>query len=122
MSVVADFVVPPVGEPIDSARLVRWLATPGQAFHAGEVLVEIETDKSIVEVPAPQDGVMVEHLVDVDGLLNADTPIARIRIEEELAASARRPGLAPEALSVVTATEVSWLTDTSTKLRSVSNG
>ena len=88
MSVVADFVVPPVGEPIDSARLVRWLVSPGQAFRVGEVLVEIETDKSIVEVPAPQDGVMVEHLVDVDGLLNADTAIARIRIEEALATTA----------------------------------
>jgi pyruvate dehydrogenase E2 component (dihydrolipoamide acetyltransferase) len=90
MSVVADFVVPPVGEPIDSARLVRWLVAPGQAFRVGDVMVEIETDKSIVEVPASQDGVMVEHLVGVDGLLNADTPIARIQIEGNLAASAKR--------------------------------
>jgi pimeloyl-ACP methyl ester carboxylesterase len=89
MSVVADFLVPPVGEPIDSARLVRWLVTPGQAFRVGDVMVEIETDKSIVEVPAPQDGVMVEHLVSVDGLLNADTPLARIRIEGEPATSAK---------------------------------
>jgi len=90
MSVVADFVVPPVGEPVDSARLVRWLVTPGQTFRVGDVVVEIETDKSIVEVPAPQDGVMVEHLVNVDGLLNADTPIARIRIEGEPAPTPAR--------------------------------
>ena len=87
MPVIADFVVPPIGEPIDSARLVRWLVTPGQAFHAGDIVVEIETDKSIVEVPAPHDAVMVEHLVVVDGMLNGDTPIARVRIAGEPATS-----------------------------------
>ena len=81
MTIVTNFVVPPVGEAIDSARLVRWLVMPGQGFNAGDIVVEIETDKSIVEVPAPQPGVMVEHLIHVDGLLNADTAIARIEIE-----------------------------------------
>lgn len=86
MTMVTDFVVPPMGEPIDSARLVRWVVMPGQAFRADDILVEIETDKSIVEVPASQDGRMVEHLVAVDGRLDADTPIARIEIEGEGAA------------------------------------
>lgn len=88
MTIVTDFVVPPVGEAIDSARLVRWLVMPGQGFKAGDIIVEIETDKSIVEVPAPQPGVMVEHLIHVDGLLNADTIIARIEVEGDEAFSA----------------------------------
>ena len=74
-------VVPPTGEAIDSARLVRWIILPRQVFKAGDVLLEIETDKSIIEIPALEDGVMIEHLVNADGLLNADTPIARIRVD-----------------------------------------
>lgn len=88
MTVVTDFVIPPIGEPIDSARLVRWAVMPGQRFQGGDVVVEIETDKSIVEVPAPRTGVMVEHLVAVDGLLNAGTVLARIQIEGEEASAA----------------------------------
>jgi pyruvate dehydrogenase E2 component (dihydrolipoamide acetyltransferase) len=76
-------VVPPTGEALDGARLVAWIVPPGQAFKAGDVLVEIETDKSIIEVPAHEGGIMVEHVVAVDGVVNADTVIARIQVEGE---------------------------------------
>lgn len=76
-----DFAVPPMGESFDSARLVRWLVAPGERFNAGDILAEIETDKSIVEVPAPHGGVIVDQLVKLDQRLNQDTPIARIRPE-----------------------------------------
>ncbi len=92
MTRMLDMVVPPTGEALDAARLVAWIVTPGQAFKAGDVLVEIETDKSIIEVPAHNDGVMVEHLVAVDGIVNADTVIARIQMEGEAA-----PAQAPRA-------------------------
>ncbi len=89
MTRTLDMVVPPTGEALDAARLVAWIVAPGQAFKTGDVLVEIETDKSIIEVPAHDDGVMVEHLVAVDGLVNADTVIARVQMEgEAVAASA----------------------------------
>ena len=83
MTSIIDMVVPPTGEAIDSARLVRWIILPGQVFKTGDVLLEIETDKSIIEIPALEDGVMIEHLVNADGLLNADTPIARIQVDGE---------------------------------------
>ncbi|WP_334159667.1 biotin/lipoyl-containing protein, partial [Achromobacter insolitus] len=83
MTRTLDMVVPPTGEALDAARLVAWIVAPGQAFKTGDVLVEIETDKSIIEVPAHDDGIMVEHLVAVDGIVNADTVIARIQMEGE---------------------------------------
>ncbi|HEY9275104.1 lipoyl domain-containing protein, partial [Achromobacter sp.] len=98
MTRMLDMVVPPTGEALDAARLVAWIVTPGQAFKAGDVLVEIETDKSIIEVPAHNDGVMVEHLVAVDGIVNADTVIARIQMEGE-AAPAQAPRAAAAAQS-----------------------
>ena len=95
MTRIVEMVVPPTGETIDSARLVAWIVQPGQAFKAGDPFLEIETDKSVIEVPAPADGVMVEHLVDVDGLLNADTPIARVQVEGE--GGSAQPGLTLES-------------------------
>lgn len=77
-----DMVVPPMGEAIDAARLVAWIVQPGEAFEAGRILVEIETDKSVIEVPAQESGVMLEHLVAVDGVIHADTAIARIEVEQ----------------------------------------
>ncbi|WP_081955010.1 alpha/beta fold hydrolase [Achromobacter sp. RTa] len=97
MTRMLDMVVPPTGEALDAARLVAWIVPPGQAFKSGDVLVEIETDKSIIEVPAHEDGVMVEHVVAVDGIVNADTVIARIRVEGE--APAQESKAAPPTAS-----------------------
>ena len=95
MARTLDMVVPPTGETLDAARLVAWVVTPGQAFKTGDVLVEIETDKSIIEVPAHEDGVMVEHLVAVDGIVNADTLIARIQVEGDAPAAETPAGPRP---------------------------
>lgn len=97
MTRTLDMVVPPTGEALDAARLVAWIVTPGQAFKAGDVLVEIETDKSIIEVPAHDDGIMLEHLVAVDGIVNADTVIARVQMEGEAPPGSGTSAAAPSA-------------------------
>lgn len=50
--------VPVLGESVTSATITRWLKQPGQAVAADEPVVELETDKISVEVPAPQAGVL----------------------------------------------------------------
>ncbi|MFC0502806.1 2-oxoglutarate dehydrogenase complex dihydrolipoyllysine-residue succinyltransferase [Asaia krungthepensis] len=50
--------VPVLGESVTSATITRWLKQPGQAVSADEPVVELETDKISVEVPAPQAGVL----------------------------------------------------------------
>lgn len=52
MSYTKYFLVPPMGESLDSARVVNWLVEPGQVVAAGDILFELETDKSIVEIAA----------------------------------------------------------------------
>jgi 2-oxoglutarate dehydrogenase E2 component (dihydrolipoamide succinyltransferase) len=54
----ANIVVPEMGESIVDARVTRWLKEEGEAVSVGEPLVELETDKVDVEVPAPQSGVL----------------------------------------------------------------
>src|SRR5215208_3393621 len=48
--------VPPLGESIVEATVLRWLKNEGDAVASGETLVELETDKITVEVPAPRAG------------------------------------------------------------------
>ena len=53
-----DIVVPSLGESVASATIARWMKKPGDAVAADEPLVELETDKVTVEVPAPAAGVL----------------------------------------------------------------
>ncbi|HEX6942138.1 MAG TPA: 2-oxoglutarate dehydrogenase complex dihydrolipoyllysine-residue succinyltransferase [Gemmatimonadaceae bacterium] len=53
--------VPPLGESIVEATISRWLKREGEAVAAGETLVELETDKVTVEVPATTSGVLVRR-------------------------------------------------------------
>ena len=50
--------VPQLGESVVEATITRWLKKEGDAVAAGEAVVELETDKVNVEVPAEQDGVL----------------------------------------------------------------
>ena len=53
-----DIIVPTLGESVSSATVARWLKHAGDAVAADEPLVELETDKVTVEVPAPSAGVL----------------------------------------------------------------
>src|SRR5262245_23202542 len=54
--------VPPLGESVTEATIGRWFKQPGEAVAADEPVVELETDKVTVEVPAPASGVLAEIL------------------------------------------------------------
>jgi 2-oxoglutarate dehydrogenase E2 component (dihydrolipoamide succinyltransferase) len=56
--------VPDMGESVAEGTIARWFKTVGEAITADEPLVEIETDKVTVEVPAPSSGVLVEIRAD----------------------------------------------------------
>ena len=53
--------VPPLGESIVQATISRWMKREGDAVQAGDTLVELETDKVTVEVPALKAGVLVKQ-------------------------------------------------------------
>ena len=58
--------VPTLGESVSEATIAKWFKKPGEAVKADEPLVELETDKVSVEVPAPASGVL-ESIVAKDG-------------------------------------------------------
>lgn len=55
--------LPRLGETMEEGRVVSWLKKPGESFRRGETIVEIETDKTVVELPALTDGTLAEILV-----------------------------------------------------------
>ena len=55
-----ELIVPTLGESITEATVSKWLKKVGEPFETDEPLVEIETDKITVEIPAPSAGVLTE--------------------------------------------------------------
>ena len=62
-----QILVPTLGESVTEATVAKWFKAPGEAVKADETLVELETDKVTVEVPAPASGVLTEIAVAVGG-------------------------------------------------------
>src|SRR5688500_6060662 len=83
-----DLPLPRLGETMEEGCIVAWLKQPGDRFKRGEILLEVKTDKTVVEVPALQDGVMVRHLAAEADMIPVDAPIARIEVAGVAAASA----------------------------------
>jgi len=88
-----DIVVPALGESVTEATVARWLKQAGEAVAADEPIVELETDKVTVEVPAPQAGVLTDVLVDEEGTVAVGAVLGRIG-EGNGAAAAAKPAAA----------------------------
>jgi 2-oxoglutarate dehydrogenase E2 component (dihydrolipoamide succinyltransferase) len=73
--------VPQLSESVAEATLLQWKKKPGDAIAQDEILIEIETDKVVLEVPAPAAGVMAEQVIPDGGTVVSDQLIARIDTE-----------------------------------------
>ena len=86
--------VPPLGESITEATISRWLKREGDAVIAGQTLVELETDKITVEVPAMKGGVLVKRLKAEGDVVKVDEVLCDL---DEHATVAGAPVAAPVA-------------------------
>jgi 2-oxoglutarate dehydrogenase E2 component (dihydrolipoamide succinyltransferase) len=85
---IVEVKVPQLSESVAEATLLQWKKKPGDAVAMDEILIEIETDKVVLEVPAPVDGVLAEHVVPDGGTVTGDQLIARIDTEGKATAAA----------------------------------
>lgn len=85
--------VPPLGESITEATISRWNKKEGDAVAIGETLVELETDKITVEVPALNAGVLVKRLKQEGDVVQLAELLAEL--DETATASASAPAEAP---------------------------
>jgi 2-oxoglutarate dehydrogenase E2 component (dihydrolipoamide succinyltransferase) len=88
--------VPTLGESVTEATIARWLKKAGDAVSADEPLVELETDKVSLEVPAPAAGVLSEINVEEGTDVEVGTVIGRIEEGEGRAAAPARPAKAEQ--------------------------
>jgi pyruvate dehydrogenase E2 component (dihydrolipoamide acetyltransferase) len=84
MADVKQFRLPDVGEGLTEADIVTWRVKPGDRVTVNQVIVEIETAKSLVELPSPYEGVVSTLLVPEGQTVDVGTPI----IEVDVAADA----------------------------------
>src|SRR5215212_843634 len=70
--------VPPLGESIVEATISRWLKQEGDPVASGETLVELETDKVTVEVPALKAGVLTRRLKQEGDVVTVGAELAQI--------------------------------------------
>ena len=104
---ITDVVVPQLSESISEATLLTWKKQPGEAVEADEILIEVETDKVVLEVPAPASGVLKE-IVKADGsMVTAGEVLARIDTEGKATSAAAAPAAEPAAAPAASAAAAS---------------
>ena len=87
--------VPQLSESVAEATLLQWKKKVGDAVAQDEILIDVETDKVVLEVPAPSAGVLVEIVVADGGTVIAEQLIARI--DSTAVATAPAPSVATQA-------------------------
>ena len=85
---IVEVKVPQLSESVAEATMLQWKKKVGEAIAIDEILIEIETDKVVLEVPAPSAGVLVELVVADGGTVLAEQVIARIDTEGKAGAAA----------------------------------
>jgi pyruvate dehydrogenase E2 component (dihydrolipoamide acetyltransferase) len=90
---MSEFVLPDVGEGLTEAEILTWRVTVGDTVAVNDVLVEIETAKSVVELPSPFAGVVTALLVEEGTTVPVGTPIIAIGEAESVEEGEREPTL-----------------------------
>ena len=82
---MSEFLLPDVGEGLTEAEIVAWKVKVGDTIEINDVIVEIETAKSLVELPSPYEGTVLALLVAEGETVPVGTPIISIGAEGEAA-------------------------------------
>lgn len=96
-----EFKFPDVGEGIAEGEIVRWLVAVGDTVRAHQPIVEMETDKAVVELPSPRAGVIRELRGAVGDTIAVGAVLALIEAAEETAGAAKKASARPAAVGVV---------------------
>jgi pyruvate dehydrogenase E2 component (dihydrolipoamide acetyltransferase) len=90
--------IPKVGLVMENARLVRWLKSVGDMVQQGEPLLELETEKSVVEIESTESGRLVEILLQADQEAQVGDRIAWLENNAPSAVAAAAPSALPDAM------------------------
>ncbi|RYB89505.1 2-oxo acid dehydrogenase subunit E2 [Nocardioides glacieisoli] len=88
---MSEFLLPDVGEGLTEAEIVAWKVKVGDTIEINDVIVEIETAKSLVELPSPFEGTVLALLVEEGVMVPVGTPIISIGAAGEEPAAPAAP-------------------------------
>ncbi|MGH2830184.1 MAG: dihydrolipoamide acetyltransferase family protein, partial [Actinomycetota bacterium] len=93
MAATKEFRLPDLGEGLTDAEIVNWLVKEGEEVALNQPLVEVETEKALVEIPSPFAGVVQKLHSEVGQRVDVGSPIVTFQVEgaEEAAAAASGP-------------------------------
>ena len=77
------FKLPDLGEGLTEAEIVDWNVKPGDAVELDQILVSVETDKAVVEIPAPQEGVISKVFGEVGDVIHIGEPLVEFEGGED---------------------------------------
>lgn len=109
-----EFRFPDVGEGITEGEIVRWLVNIGEAVRADQPLVEVETDKAVVEIPAPRTGTIVRLAVGTGEKIQVGDVL--VVISEAGEAAAKQNPVSDQSAPSTSVSVVGALQETSTVL------
>ena len=72
----SEIIMPQMGYDMKEGKVVRWLKTEGDTIERGEIIAEIESDKTTVELPALEDGVLTKIFYQEGEEMNVGVNIA----------------------------------------------
>src|ERR1043165_3935820 len=90
-----DIVIPQAGESVTSGVVLRWVRKVGDYVKRDETVLEIETDKATMEVPAPSSGTVASQLVKEGDTVKIGASVGAI--DEKAPVPAGSPAAKPEA-------------------------
>lgn len=100
---IVEVKVPQLSESVAEATMLQWKKKPGDAVAIDEILIEIETDKVVLEVPAPAAGVLVALVVGDGGTVASEQVIAKIDTDGQVAVSPLQIAAIPATTAVAAA-------------------
>jgi len=80
MAEIKEFKLPDVGEGLTEADIVSWHVKPGDQVEDGQIIVEIETAKAVVELPSPWDGTVTRLLAEEGQTVEVGVPIIAVQV------------------------------------------
>ncbi len=80
MAELREFKLPDVGEGLTEANIVAWHVKPGDPVEDGQIIVEIETAKAVVELPSPWDGTVARLLAEEGQTVEVGVPIITVEV------------------------------------------
>ena len=95
-----NFCLPDLGEGLSEAEIVRWHVNPGDRVVADQPLVTVETDKAVVHIPSPRNGVVEACLGQPGDIIRVGEPLLQFAADAERPDAGALVGKLPSASSI----------------------